>query len=139
MTRTVTDGAPAATVTVTKTQTDTDTDVLTQTAVGTQTTVTVSSTPSASPGPGGECNTGSLQCCDTVAPASSPDMSGILSALGVAVDVLNGLGDGLVGTSCSPISALSLGGGVECNQSPMCCNNNTYQGLINIGCVPIHL
>ena len=106
-TQTVTDYAPAATATVTIIKTDTDTDIWTQ-------TVSVSAAaPSASAGGGGECNTGPLQCCDKVAPANSPDMSSILASLGVGVDVLNGLGDGLVGTSCSPISALSMGGGVE--------------------------
>ena len=106
-TQTVTDWAPAVTITVTKTQTDTD--VSTRTAAS---TISIAA-PTASAGPGGECNTGSLQCCDTVAPANSPAMSGILSAIGVGADVLNGLGDGLVGMSCSPISASSLGGGVE--------------------------
>ncbi|PIL32632.1 hypothetical protein GSI_05336 [Ganoderma sinense ZZ0214-1] len=131
-TQTVTDHAPAATATVTITKTDTETDALTK-------TVSVSAAAPSASSSGGECNTGPLQCCDTVVPASSPGMSSILAVLGVGLDVLNGLGDALVGTSCSPISALSLGGGVECNQTPVCCNNNTYQGLINIGCVPIKL
>ncbi|EJF57695.1 hypothetical protein DICSQDRAFT_36493, partial [Dichomitus squalens LYAD-421 SS1] len=95
------------------------------------------SAPSAAPG--GECNTGPIQCCDQVAPANSTQMSSIISAIGIGLDVLGGLGDSLVATSCSPIDVLSLGGGAECNQSPVCCNNNDYQGLINIGCVPIQL
>ncbi|KAI0739587.1 hydrophobin [Daedaleopsis nitida] len=62
-------------------------------------------------------------------------MSSIISSLGIKLeDAL-----GLAGTSCSPVDVLSLGGGVECNQKPVCCSNNTYQGLINIGCVPINI
>ncbi|CDO68554.1 hypothetical protein BN946_scf184998.g51 [Trametes cinnabarina] len=107
------------------------------------TTAAPSPTGSGSPGagagsgaiPAGECNTGSIQCCDQVQDAKSPQMSGIMSSLGI-----DPLGvTGLAGTSCSPIDILALGGGDSCTQMPVCCNNNTYQGLINIGCVPILL
>ncbi|KAI0325157.1 hypothetical protein GY45DRAFT_1207940, partial [Cubamyces sp. BRFM 1775] len=81
----------------------------------------------------GECNTGSIQCCDQVEDAKSEQMSSIISSLGI--DPLSAIG--LAGTSCSPIDVLGLGGGSSCNQMPVCCNNNTFQGLINIGCVPI--
>ncbi|RDX44329.1 hypothetical protein OH76DRAFT_1301733, partial [Lentinus brumalis] len=83
----------------------------------------------------GQCNTGEIQCCDSVKDSKSPEMSSVLSSLGI--DITDDLG--LSGTSCSPIDTLGLGGGTECNQKPVCCNNNTYQGLINIGCVPIDL
>ncbi|KAI9059491.1 hypothetical protein FKP32DRAFT_1141425 [Trametes sanguinea] len=104
-------------------------------------TATPSPTGSGSPGAGagtgaippGECNTGSIQCCDQVQDAKSEQMSGIMSSLGI--DPLSVTG--LAGTSCSPIDILTLGGGDSCTQMPVCCNNNTYQGLINIGCVPI--
>ncbi|KAI0366465.1 fungal hydrophobin, partial [Pilatotrama ljubarskyi] len=85
--------------------------------------------------PAGECNTGSIQCCDQVQDAKSSQMSGILSSLGLDSSSITGL----AGTSCSPIDVLALGGGTSCNQTPVCCNDNTYQGLINIGCVPIIL
>ena len=110
-TQTITDYAPTATITVTATRVQTETDTLTSVSVA-------SAAPSAAPGGGGgggggECNTGPIQCCDKVAPANSDEMSSIISAIGIGTDVLNGLGDGLVGTSCSPIDVLSLGGGVE--------------------------
>ncbi|KAI0819779.1 fungal hydrophobin-domain-containing protein [Trametes gibbosa] len=85
--------------------------------------------------PAGECNTGSIQCCDKVEDANSSHMSSIISSLGIAPESATGL----AGSSCSPINILALGGGESCNQTPVCCNNNTYQGLINIGCVPIIL
>ena len=97
---------------MTATRVQTETDTLTSVSVA-------SAAPSAAPGGGGggggggECNTGPIQCCDKVAPANSDEMSSIISAIGIGTDVLNGLGDGLVGTSCSPIDVLSLGGGVE--------------------------
>ncbi|OSD00418.1 hypothetical protein PYCCODRAFT_1371254 [Trametes coccinea BRFM310] len=111
--------------------------------VHTHSIATPSPTGSGSPGAGagsgaippGECNTGSIQCCDQVQDAKSEQMSGIMSSLGI-----DPLGvTGLAGTSCSPIDILALGGGDSCTQMPVCCNNNTYQGLINIGCVPILL
>ena len=52
----------------------------------------------------GQCNVGSLQCCDSVQNASDPAASNILS--GLALD----LGATVpVGLNCSPISALGVG------------------------------
>ena len=60
-------------------------------------------------GPVGQCNTGQIQCCDQVKDSKSPEISSILSSLGI--DLTDELG--LAGTSCSPIDTLSLGGSVE--------------------------
>ncbi|KAI0808139.1 fungal hydrophobin-domain-containing protein [Fomes fomentarius] len=142
---------PARTVTIVSTTTRTERRTTTDHAVSTE-TIRVAPTPTSvrttkgspappvhtnapEPAPGGQCNTGQMQCCDTVADSHSAEMSSIISSLGIKLpDAV-----GLAGTSCSPIDVLALGSGTECNQKPVCCTNNTYQGLINIGCVPINI
>ncbi|KAL1720117.1 hypothetical protein EV715DRAFT_250828 [Schizophyllum commune] len=46
--------------------------------------------------------------------------------------------DSLVGVQCSPLSVIGVGGN-SCSSQVACCSNNTYNGLINIGCVPINI
>ncbi|TFK52873.1 fungal hydrophobin [Heliocybe sulcata] len=91
-------------------------------------------TPPAS-GNSGSCNTGPVQCCNSVQKAGDGDMPGILGLLGLSASSA----DALVGTNCSPISALGLGGGASCDAHPVCCENNAQGGLISIGCIPITL
>ncbi|KAH7919201.1 fungal hydrophobin [Leucogyrophana mollusca] len=82
-----------------------------------------------------ECNTGSISCCNSVQEADSSAVTSLLGLLGIV------LGDitGLVGLDCSPISAIGLGSGATCNQEPVCCTNDEYNGLINLGCSPINI
>ncbi|ESK86178.1 hydrophobin [Moniliophthora roreri MCA 2997] len=97
------------------------------------TTVTVTA-----PGPTvtavSQCNTGDVQCCNTVETADGPTAAGLLALLGVVVQDLNVL----VGITCSPITILGIGQG-ECSARPVCCSNNSFGGLISIGCVPISI
>ncbi|KAH9927573.1 uncharacterized protein B0H18DRAFT_1118381 [Fomitopsis serialis] len=78
----------------------------------------------------GSCNAGPVSCCNTVESANnlSNGTSTLMGILGI--DVSNLLND--VGVGCS-----SLAAGASCSASVLCCENNTYNGLINIGCVPI--
>ncbi|KAG1740456.1 hydrophobin [Suillus paluster] len=88
-----------------------------------------------SPSSTGQCNTGSVQCCDSVAECGKSDtLDELLSLLNVFVPVGTS-----VGMSCSPITAVGTGSGASCNQEPVCCENNEYNGLINIGCSPINV
>ncbi|KZT01884.1 fungal hydrophobin [Laetiporus sulphureus 93-53] len=75
---------------------------------------------------GGQCNTGSLRCCDTVGDASDPGIVGLVG------DLLDGV-SGLVGIGCSPVV-----GGDTCTNTPVCCENDIFAGLINIGCVAVN-
>ncbi|EIN06924.1 fungal hydrophobin, partial [Punctularia strigosozonata HHB-11173 SS5] len=81
-----------------------------------------------------QCNTGSLQCCNSVESASSASASLLLGLLGIVLDAV----DVLIGVTCSPISVIGLGGS-SCSANPVCCENNSFGGLISIGCVPITL
>jgi len=85
-------------------------------------------TPSGTP----QCNTGPVQCCNSVTTASDPVASILLGLLGVI-----GLGSNvLVGLTCSPLSII---GGTSCTTQPVCCTDNSFNGVIAIGCSPINL
>ncbi|ETW76644.1 fungal hydrophobin [Heterobasidion irregulare TC 32-1] len=85
--------------------------------------------------PASQCNTGDLQCCNTVENADSPSAAALLGLLGVVVQGL----DVLVGLTCTPITVIGVGSGANCVQQPVCCENNNFNGLINIGCTPVNL
>jgi len=94
------------------------------------TTVTVEPAPTTV----SQCNTGPVQCCNSVQPASSEAAAGIIGLLGIVLQNANVL----VGLQCSPLNVVGLGGST-CKSQAVCCQNNTYNGLINIGCSPINL
>ncbi|KDQ57933.1 hypothetical protein JAAARDRAFT_114005, partial [Jaapia argillacea MUCL 33604] len=84
---------------------------------------------------GGDCNTGPIQCCQSVQSAQSDAVTTLLGLLGVVL----GNTDVLVGLTCSPISVVGVGSGTSCSASPVCCSDNSYGSLISIGCVPVTL
>ncbi|KAF8510794.1 hypothetical protein JB92DRAFT_2938283 [Gautieria morchelliformis] len=101
------------------------------TAAPNKPTVTVTAT---APGPTvttiSQCNTGGAKCCTSVGAANSlPGVGVILGLLGIVLQdasVVVGLGCvNLVGNSCT--------------EQPVCCTDNDFDGLINIGCSPITL
>ncbi|THU91475.1 fungal hydrophobin [Dendrothele bispora CBS 962.96] len=81
-----------------------------------------------------ECTTGPIQCCNSVQSADSPAVAGLLGLLGIVVQDVTAL----VGVNCSPISVIGVGGN-SCSASPVCCENNSFNGLVAIGCVPINI
>ncbi|KAL7284177.1 hypothetical protein ACG7TL_001459 [Trametes sanguinea] len=82
----------------------------------------------------GNCNTGSMQCCNSVHETNENAVSVLLSLLGLDASSLTGQ----VGIQCSGISGVGAGQS-SCQASPVCCENNNVGGLISIGCVPIIL
>ncbi|KAI0823350.1 fungal hydrophobin-domain-containing protein [Trametes gibbosa] len=86
-------------------------------------------------GSGGNCSTGTLQCCDSVQKASNSGITVLLGLLGVVLQDV----DVLVGLVCSPITVIGVGGGSSCSANTVCCQNNAYGGLVSIGCVPVTL
>ncbi|PFH45408.1 hypothetical protein AMATHDRAFT_9303 [Amanita thiersii Skay4041] len=88
----------------------------------------------ASPVTGGSCNSGDAQCCNQVMNSSDPGYSSVLGLLGV------GLGDitGQIGAGCTPITAVGLGTGANCNSQAVCCTNNNFNGVVALGCSPIN-
>ncbi|ESK85383.1 hydrophobin [Moniliophthora roreri MCA 2997] len=84
--------------------------------------------------PASQCTTGPIQCCNTVQSATDPAIGAILGLLGVVLQDLNVE----VGVTCTPITVIGAGG-VTCSSTPVCCENNTFKGLIAIGCVPVDI
>ncbi|KDR76925.1 hypothetical protein GALMADRAFT_419471 [Galerina marginata CBS 339.88] len=84
--------------------------------------------------PASQCNTGDLQCCNTVQSASSPAGATLLGLVGVVVGSVTGL----VGGTCTPITAIGVGGN-SCSAQPVCCTNNSFNGLVAIGCTPVNI
>ncbi|KAK1231450.1 hypothetical protein PQX77_005430 [Marasmius sp. AFHP31] len=82
----------------------------------------------------GSCNTGPIQCCNSVTSAKDPVASLLIGLLGIVLQDVNVL----VGLTCSPITVIGGGNG-GCNANPVCCENNSHGGLISIGCIPISL
>ncbi|KAL5480793.1 SC3_3 [Sanghuangporus weigelae] len=97
------------------------------------TTVTVTATATATE-PASQCNTGQIQCCNTVQSADTPAVSTLLGLLGIVLEDL----DVLVGLTCDPISVIGVGSS-GCDVHPVCCENNDFNGLISIGCVPVNI
>ncbi|KAK0442699.1 hydrophobin-251 [Desarmillaria tabescens] len=88
-------------------------------------------------GNGAACSdTGTAQCCDSVQNPSdlSPSTSLLLGLLGVVVGDLTAD----VGLTCSPISVIGVGG-TNCDAQTVCCDNNNFNGLIALGCIPINI
>ncbi|KAF5326970.1 hypothetical protein D9619_004102 [Psilocybe cf. subviscida] len=84
--------------------------------------------------PSNQCNTGSLQCCNSVQAADSKSIAGLLSLLGIVVGSLTGQ----VGVTCSPITVIGASG-TSCSAQPVCCTNNSFNGVVALGCTPINL
>ncbi|KAK7438439.1 Hydrophobin-3 [Stygiomarasmius scandens] len=90
-------------------------------------------TPGGAPA-GGQCNTGSIQCCNSVQDASSSGVSTLAGLLGIVLGPITGQ----VGLTCNPISVIGIGGN-SCSAQPVCCTGNNFNGLIVAGCTPINL
>ncbi|KIJ27927.1 hypothetical protein M422DRAFT_784712 [Sphaerobolus stellatus SS14] len=82
-----------------------------------------------------QCDTSEAYCCNSVGQANTlAGVSAILALLNIALDPVTAI----VGVTCSPIT-VGAGGGANCAQQPVCCTNNSFNGVINIGCVPVSL
>ncbi|KAJ8497099.1 hypothetical protein ONZ45_g12192 [Pleurotus djamor] len=98
-------------------------------ATGPATTVTVTKTTIATQTiPASQCTTGDIQCCNSVQSSKSDAVGLILGLLGVVLGAV----EVLVGLNCSV-----LGG--SCNAQTVCCENNSFGGLIAIGCSPVNI
>ncbi|EGO22851.1 hydrophobin [Serpula lacrymans var. lacrymans S7.9] len=91
------------------------------------------STSSTSSSSSSQCNTGSLQCCESTHSASS------VFTASAPLSILAALGGGLLGVNCSPLAPIGVGSGASCAQEPICCSGDSFSGLINVGCSPINV
>ncbi|KAF5309264.1 hypothetical protein D9619_012754 [Psilocybe cf. subviscida] len=84
--------------------------------------------------PSNQCNTGTLQCCQSVGAANSTPIAALLGLLGIDVGSVTGL----VGVTCSAITVIGTSG-TSCSAQPVCCSNNSFNGVVALGCTPINL
>ncbi|TFK38443.1 fungal hydrophobin-domain-containing protein [Crucibulum laeve] len=98
------------------------------------TTVTVTAPPTTTTITSSQCTTGPVQCCNSVQAANSAAASALLGLLGVVVDDVTAL----VGITCTPITVIGVGGN-SCNAQTVCCENNSFKGVIAIGCTPVNI
>ncbi|KAK0470645.1 hydrophobin 2 [Armillaria novae-zelandiae] len=105
--------------------TTTQTVTTTVTVSGATTTVTESAS---------VCSSGNMQCCQSVQSGSSSAVGLLLGLLNVVLSDVTAL----VGITCTPITIVGLNSN-SCNQQTVCCQNNTFNGIIAIGCVPINI
>ncbi|TFK35363.1 hypothetical protein BDQ12DRAFT_668662 [Crucibulum laeve] len=80
-----------------------------------------------------ECSSGSHVCCQGAGRAYLPPYAALLGLLGVVVDP-----DTLIGVTCTPITVIGVGGN-SCNAIELCCDNNSFNGIIAIGCTIISI
>ncbi|CAA7261325.1 unnamed protein product [Cyclocybe aegerita] len=84
--------------------------------------------------PASQCNTGGLQCCQSTGTASDPSIAKVLGLVGVVVQDVTAI----VGLTCDPISVIGVGGN-SCTAQPVCCTNNSFKGLVALGCTPVNI
>ncbi|KAH8823191.1 hydrophobin-251 [Flagelloscypha sp. PMI_526] len=83
---------------------------------------------------GDKCNTGPVQCCNSMSKAGDEGTTKILHSLNIK-DVAK---DITVGLTCSPVNVIGIGSN-SCNAQPVCCENNNFNGVVAIGCTPINI
>ncbi|KAI0738059.1 fungal hydrophobin-domain-containing protein [Daedaleopsis nitida] len=83
------------------------------------------------------CSTGTALCCKEVYPdADDPPASPMLSALAeILVQDINPA----IGVTCTPITGVGVGGSAGCSAKTVCCENNSFGGVIAVGCLPVEL
>ncbi|KAF9457575.1 fungal hydrophobin [Collybia nuda] len=86
--------------------------------------------------PASQCNTGDLSCCNSSQESSAltgPVIS-LLQLLGIDLGSLTGV----VGVTCSPLTLIG-GGGSSCTAQPVCCSDNSFHGIVALGCSPVNV
>ncbi|KAH0840189.1 hydrophobin [Lanmaoa asiatica] len=82
--------------------------------------------------PATQCPIGDLQCCQSISSAITPPIATMLGMLGIdASDVTFP-----IGVLCSPIAVVGADSGSICDYDPACCNDNSYSGMLALGCNP---
>ncbi|KAF8438380.1 fungal hydrophobin [Boletus edulis BED1] len=71
------------------------------------------------------CNSGSVNCCNSVQTVA------VLAQVDVVASTPLGL-------TCNPISVIGVGGN-SCSQQTVCCENNSFNGVVAVGCTPINV
>ncbi|KAF9465657.1 fungal hydrophobin-domain-containing protein [Collybia nuda] len=86
--------------------------------------------------PASQCNTSNISCCNSSQESSAltGPVAALLGLLGIDIGSITGI----VGLTCSPLTIIG-GGGSSCTAQPVCCSNNSFHGVVAIGCTPINV
>ncbi|KAJ7610432.1 hydrophobin-251 [Roridomyces roridus] len=93
---------------------------------------------------GNPCATNTPQCCEGLTTADDSRAASLLGPLGIFLGDINWphvrylVFYAYHGVTCSPVLTMGVGGG-SCSTNTVCCENNNFDGLINLGCVTIVL
>ncbi|KAG1732436.1 fungal hydrophobin [Suillus paluster] len=82
-----------------------------------------------------QCDTGTIQCCESSTSYSTAQW--MYPEYGI-VDVAAAV-DAVVGLTCSGVTVVGTSSGCEANQQPLCCEDNSYNGVVSLGCTPINV
>ncbi|TDL27147.1 fungal hydrophobin [Rickenella mellea] len=82
---------------------------------------------------GGQCNSGPVQCCNSLTTAGDPAVAQQLGLLGINLQDLNVP----IGLTCSPITVIGISGGSSCNSETVCCDTEGNGGIA-VGCIPVN-
>ncbi|KAN0075534.1 fungal hydrophobin [Tylopilus felleus] len=81
-----------------------------------------------------QCNNGEIQCCNSTEESNDSTVSVLSALLGIALPNVAGL----IGLDCDPITVIGAGGN-SCTAQTVCCTNNNFNGVVNLGCSLINL
>ncbi|KAF8637374.1 hypothetical protein AX17_002873 [Amanita inopinata Kibby_2008] len=79
------------------------------------------------------CDTGNLQCCQSLQSTNNPAVQTLAGLLGVILPNVAGM----AGLNCDPISVLGAGGN-SCSAQPACCTGDQMNGALVLGCNPLN-
>ncbi|KAL1716387.1 fungal hydrophobin-domain-containing protein [Schizophyllum commune] len=85
-----------------------------------------------------KCSSGPVWCCNEVDKSTAISKNSAKYFNLLHLSLLNVKGP-LIGTQCSPLSVIGVGGGTHCSTQTVCCNDVHQSGLVNVGCTPINV
>ncbi|PFH45529.1 hypothetical protein AMATHDRAFT_51622 [Amanita thiersii Skay4041] len=84
------------------------------------------------------CNSGPVQRCNSVQSAqqaSTAVLTLVLSATSMGPNQITGQ----IGLTCSPIGIMGSTGANSCSSQTVCCENNSFNGVVALGCTPVNI
>ncbi|KAF5320996.1 hypothetical protein D9619_001643 [Psilocybe cf. subviscida] len=81
-----------------------------------------------------ECSGGTINCCNSTQNSTALNLGTLSSLLGIQLPNIGAL----IGLTCSSVALLSALG-QQCASQQVCCTNNSFNGLIALGCTAINL
>ncbi|TFK17394.1 hypothetical protein FA15DRAFT_605142 [Coprinopsis marcescibilis] len=81
-----------------------------------------------------QCNGGHVLCCDALESANSlsAPVKGKLETLNIDATQLTGQ----IGVACTGVNVFGIGASPSCSNQQVCCNNNNFNGVVALGCIP---